>query len=307
MRAQQEENLRQNQMRAQQEENQRQQQQRRPQQGQIDPQPYRTQPGQQAGQVPAQRINPAQQGPFRAPPVAPVGTRQQPIRDPRAGNYVYHGQSHPRMRVALYKWPVGMHYQRYGVGGHLPRVLMNAMYQIANAIDYGLAMPPYGYEWLRYGPDALEIDDDTGEVVDATYGAFAEDASLDDSGGGAMPAAGGYQAAAPAPAVTYWAEALAWNSRGGYAGAYGRTLAEAQQTALNKCNQNSGGDCFDSGTVAIQPGTPFCYSIVVDSNRMPYSASWPDSNTASMKALEFCSGRGAAGCHVAWAGCNQAQ
>ena len=37
---------------------------------------------------------------------------------------------------------------------------------------FGLDVPPYGYEWVRYGPDALLIDLRSGEVIQVVYGRF---------------------------------------------------------------------------------------------------------------------------------------
>ena len=37
---------------------------------------------------------------------------------------------------------------------------------------YDLPPPPYGYRWVRYGPDALLVNVYTGEVEDVVYGIF---------------------------------------------------------------------------------------------------------------------------------------
>jgi hypothetical protein len=58
----------------------------------------------------------------------------------------------------------------------LPRTLLNAAYALLDWSDYELDQPPPGLEWMRVGPDALEINPDTGAVQDAVYGAFQEDA-----------------------------------------------------------------------------------------------------------------------------------
>jgi Ni/Co efflux regulator RcnB len=36
----------------------------------------------------------------------------------------------------------------------------------------GLEGPPYGYRWVRYGPDLLLVNTRTGRIEDAIYGAF---------------------------------------------------------------------------------------------------------------------------------------
>ncbi|NWN22978.1 RcnB family protein, partial [Escherichia coli] len=37
---------------------------------------------------------------------------------------------------------------------------------------FGLDVPPLGYEWVRYGPDALLVNITTGEVIQVVYGRF---------------------------------------------------------------------------------------------------------------------------------------
>jgi Ni/Co efflux regulator RcnB len=36
----------------------------------------------------------------------------------------------------------------------------------------GLGAPPYGYRWIRYGPDMLLVEVRSRRVVDVVYGAF---------------------------------------------------------------------------------------------------------------------------------------
>jgi Ni/Co efflux regulator RcnB len=37
---------------------------------------------------------------------------------------------------------------------------------------FDLPMPPRGYEWVRYGDDALLVNIRTGEIVDVVYDVF---------------------------------------------------------------------------------------------------------------------------------------
>jgi hypothetical protein len=67
-----------------------------------------------------------------------------------------------------------MRYQRYGIGAYLPLAFIISAYVIADWTDYGLAQPLPGYEWVRYGPDVLLVDPNTGQIADAAYSAFAE-------------------------------------------------------------------------------------------------------------------------------------
>jgi Ni/Co efflux regulator RcnB len=103
-----------------------------------------------------------------------------PARDPHAGVYVYQGRSFAPFRVARYRWPAHMHYHRYGVGAYFPLTLLIVDYVILDWTDYGLAAPPDGYAWVRYGPDILLVNQDSGAIGDAAYGAFVETPDADD-------------------------------------------------------------------------------------------------------------------------------
>jgi Ni/Co efflux regulator RcnB len=54
----------------------------------------------------------------------------------------------------------------------LPGLFLSQGYYIGNWPAYGLAPPPHGFEWVRYGPDALLVNVYTGQVVDTVYGVF---------------------------------------------------------------------------------------------------------------------------------------
>jgi Ni/Co efflux regulator RcnB len=97
-----------------------------------------------------------------------------PVRDPQAGTFSYHGQAYAPFRAGPYRWPNGMSYRRYGIGAYLPLGFIVSAYVLADWIDYGLAPPPPGNEWVRYGPDVLLVDPSTGQIVDGAYSAFAE-------------------------------------------------------------------------------------------------------------------------------------
>ena len=66
----------------------------------------------------------------------------------------------------------GFYYRRWGYGQYLPVGWFAASFWINDYDDYDLPVPPYGYEWVRSGPDALLVDTYTGEVVEAVYGLF---------------------------------------------------------------------------------------------------------------------------------------
>jgi len=77
--------------------------------------------------------------------------------------YRFHGQ---------WNQPPGYHYQRWGYGDHLPLGWFAASFWINDFLDYDLAAPPYGYAWVREGPDAVLVNVNDGTVVEVAYGVF---------------------------------------------------------------------------------------------------------------------------------------
>eukprot|EP01037_Dinobryon_pediforme_P014720 gene14720-14845_t len=51
------------------------------------------------------------------------------------------------------------------VGERLPYLFLSDIYYIDFG-PYGLPRPPYGYRWVRFGPDVLLVNVYTGEIVD---------------------------------------------------------------------------------------------------------------------------------------------
>ncbi len=71
-----------------------------------------------------------------------------------------------------YHGPAGYSYHRWNYGDNLPREYWAQNYWIGNFLNFGLIAPPDGYVWVRYGPDAVLIDEDTGEIIQVEYGVF---------------------------------------------------------------------------------------------------------------------------------------
>jgi Ni/Co efflux regulator RcnB len=89
--------------------------------------------------------------------------------------YLYHGRHLSPWYASRYRWPHGYRYVRYQVGVVLPVVFWSdESFVIFDYGDYGLVAPDDGYEWVRYGDDALLIDTSTGSVTDVAYGVFVE-------------------------------------------------------------------------------------------------------------------------------------
>ena len=81
-------------------------------------------------------------------------------------------QAPHRFRVGSYRQPYGYSYRRWNFGQHLPRQYYGQNFWLSNFLVYGLFVPPPGYIWVRYGPDALLIDRYTGEIVQVQYDIF---------------------------------------------------------------------------------------------------------------------------------------
>jgi Ni/Co efflux regulator RcnB len=77
-----------------------------------------------------------------------------------------------RFRVGAYHGPRGFHYQRWSYGQRLPSIYYARQFWLLDAITYGLFSPPPGLIWVRYGDDALLIDQYTGEIVQVRYDVF---------------------------------------------------------------------------------------------------------------------------------------
>ncbi|WEK42592.1 MAG: RcnB family protein [Candidatus Sphingomonas colombiensis] len=75
-------------------------------------------------------------------------------------------------RIGPYHPPHGYAYRRYAYGQILPRLYWSPDYILSDYWLFGLDLPPVGFEWVRYGPDALLIDMTTGEVVQTVYAIF---------------------------------------------------------------------------------------------------------------------------------------
>jgi len=68
--------------------------------------------------------------------------------------------------------PAGWYYRRWVFGEVLPAVFWSQNYWIGDYYDFGLPPPPPGYVWVRYGDDALLVNQYTGEVLQVEYGLF---------------------------------------------------------------------------------------------------------------------------------------
>jgi Ni/Co efflux regulator RcnB len=68
--------------------------------------------------------------------------------------------------------PSGYTYRKFAVGDHVSPLLMHGNVALTDFQTYQLVAPPTGAMWIRDGNDALLVDTDTGEVIQAQYGLF---------------------------------------------------------------------------------------------------------------------------------------
>jgi Ni/Co efflux regulator RcnB len=77
-----------------------------------------------------------------------------------------------RFHAGIYRAPPGYFYRRWSFGEMLPAVYWGRDYWLTDFLAFGLFAPPDGYVWVRYGPDALMIDEYTGAIIQVDYGVF---------------------------------------------------------------------------------------------------------------------------------------
>ncbi|HEX4078477.1 MAG TPA: RcnB family protein [Rhizomicrobium sp.] len=77
-----------------------------------------------------------------------------------------------RFHAGAYRAPPGYHYRRWSYGEMLPAAYWGRDYWITDFLAFGLFAPPPDYIWVRYGPDALLIDQYTGAIIQVDYDVF---------------------------------------------------------------------------------------------------------------------------------------
>jgi hypothetical protein len=123
---------------------------------------YRQGPGGPGGGV-----NAPQTGGYRQGPGGPGPGGGRP-----GNTFAYGGRYHPRYRGGDFRYPEGYGYRRWILGQSLPLLFLSPYYFFNDYSALGLDPPPFGYQWVRYGPDLLLVQIGTGRIVDVVYGAF---------------------------------------------------------------------------------------------------------------------------------------
>ena len=101
----------------------------------------------------------------------PQGTQTRPNQLDRP--YYNHNFNADRTYpIGPYHPPRGFQYRRWAYGDILPGIFWAQDYWLTDYWLFGLDVPPVGYEWVRYGPDALLVNITTGEVIQVVYGRF---------------------------------------------------------------------------------------------------------------------------------------
>jgi Ni/Co efflux regulator RcnB len=107
---------------------------------------------------------------------APTQTTQRSATRNRANvdvaSYRRNFTAERRYSYGNYNAPQGYAYHRYNYGDRLPDEYFARDFWIVNYLNFGLISPPDGYVWVRYGSDAVLIDEDTGDIVQVVYNQF---------------------------------------------------------------------------------------------------------------------------------------
>lgn len=77
-----------------------------------------------------------------------------------------------RFHAPAYRRPPGWYPHRWTFGEFLPAAFWARDYWLLDFMDFGLPPPPPYAVWVRYGDDALLIDQDSGEIITVEYGVF---------------------------------------------------------------------------------------------------------------------------------------
>jgi Ni/Co efflux regulator RcnB len=107
---------------------------------------------------------------FGAPGFRPGGNR--PRYNPQFFPRTFNPGNRFQWRNGPWRGPQGYAYRPWFYGQILPFGWFSAQWYISDYYDYDLPVPPYGYEWIRNGPDALLVNIGSGEVVESVPGIF---------------------------------------------------------------------------------------------------------------------------------------
>lgn len=110
-------------------------------------------------------------------PPGPVGGPHGPIVGVHGpvigpGRFSFRGHDFERVHIRPFIYPPGWAYRQWAVGAILPPLFLAPDYYYPEWAALGLDPPPPGFQWVRYGPDLLLVNVETGQVADVAYGVF---------------------------------------------------------------------------------------------------------------------------------------
>jgi Ni/Co efflux regulator RcnB len=92
--------------------------------------------------------------------------------DPRFYPRGFQSEHRFRWQGGYWNAPHGYYARHWAYGDRLPWGWFDRSYWLEDYYAYDLSDPPYGYEWIRLGADAVLVDIQTGTVVETAYGVF---------------------------------------------------------------------------------------------------------------------------------------
>ncbi|MEN6541952.1 RcnB family protein [Parvibaculum sp.] len=87
-------------------------------------------------------------------------------------DYHHNYQAQRRFNLGRYERPHGWYERSWSYGETLPSIFWSRNYWIDDYWMFGLTIPPYDCQWVRYGDDALLINADSGDILQVVYGLF---------------------------------------------------------------------------------------------------------------------------------------
>jgi Nickel/cobalt transporter regulator len=136
-----------------------------------EPHPGHPPPGRPGGGPPHGPPHGPPAGPHPGPGPRPGFAGPHPGPGPH-GQFTWRGRPFNRVHSAPFIYPPGWGYRRWVAGAILAPLFLAPAYYYSDWATMGLAPPPEGYQWVRYGPDLLLVNIATGQVADVIYGAF---------------------------------------------------------------------------------------------------------------------------------------
>ncbi|HEY1561842.1 MAG TPA: RcnB family protein [Caulobacteraceae bacterium] len=99
------------------------------------------------------------------------GVPSRPTNPPRPSRPNWGWNGH-RFRGGTFRYPAGWTYRRWGIGQFLPLLFLSPTYYYNDWGTLGIAPPPPGYRWVRFGPDLLLVQIGTGYIDYVIHNVF---------------------------------------------------------------------------------------------------------------------------------------